>query len=345
MSKNCTVTVLMSVHNGETFLRQCIDSILNQTFTDFEFVIYDDCSTDRTNEIIMSYADSRIVYRRNAENQGLTKSLNDGVTRSNAKYIARMDADDIAYPERLEKQVRWMEEHPDISILGSSVNYFKETPGNGAISKQPSDDIDIKATLFISFTLLHPSIMIRKADLIKTGINYNPDFRYSQDHALYLDCIKAGLKFANISEPLLYMRAHKGSISQHHSKTQKSCSLNAREIFLTATGIASKCSESEISVFNHLAVSEYPKNTNEVHLYEQFVEKVCSNPATSKYFDVELLREMMSEALCDRAYYMIPDKSLRQSVLEARKSPLRKYCKPWSLKQRIKFQIKKLIYS
>ena len=97
------VTVLMSVYNGEKYLRQAIDSILNQTLRDFEFVIYDDCSNDSTAEIINSYSDTRIVYRRNSSNKGLTANLADGVKRSAARYIARMDADDVAYSNRLKK--------------------------------------------------------------------------------------------------------------------------------------------------------------------------------------------------------------------------------------------------
>ena len=180
------VTVLMSVYNGEKYLRQAIDSILNQTLRDFEFVIYDDCSNDSTAEIINSYSDTRIVYRRNSSNKGLTANLADGVKRSAARYIARMDADDVAYSNRLKRQVEWMDVHPEITILGTPVKYFSVSPGDGALSEQPQDDATIKARLFIDFTLMHPSIMIRRDDLVNRGINYNTDFRYSQDHALYL---------------------------------------------------------------------------------------------------------------------------------------------------------------
>ena len=127
MEKKCRITVLMSVYNGERYLKEAIESILNQTYKDFEFVIYDDCSTDNTPEIIESYSDSRIVYRRNSVNQGLTRNLADGVSRSAADYIARMDADDIAYPERLERQLEWMEHHPEVTVLGSPVSFFKDT--------------------------------------------------------------------------------------------------------------------------------------------------------------------------------------------------------------------------
>ncbi len=337
------ITVLMSVYNGETFLREAIDSILSQTYRDFEFVIYDDCSTDNTPKIIESYTDSRIVYRRNQENKGLTFNLADGVTQSKADYIARMDADDIAYPQRLATQVEWMDTNPDICILGSSVSYFKNKPGDLGVAKQPTDDATIKATLFISFTLMHPSIMIRRETLVQKGINYNPEYRCSQDHALYLDCIRAGLKFANLSQPLLYMRAHAGSISRARHGYQQECSQRARLLFLKSTGLAEGCSDEEIEAYNTFASGYYPETIEKVHAYERFAEKVYNSSFVEKYFDKNLLRHLMADKLCGGAYHAIEDKNTKKSALVARKSPLVIYSSKWSKKMKLKFLIKCLI--
>ena len=333
----------MSVYNGEQYLSQAIDSILAQTYRNFEFVIYDDCSTDGTSSIIKQYSDPRIIYRRNSSNMGLTWNLHDGVSRSRGQFIVRIDADDIAYPNRLEKQLRWMVKHPDITIVGTPVNYFKENPGDGSVALQPSDNDTIKAKLLISFTLMHPSIMIRKEDLEKNNINYNIDFRYSQDHALYLDCIRYGLKFANMAEPLLYMRFHSSSISCHNHFEQQKCSKAARKKFIDDTGIADTCSEQEICVYNNLASGEYPKGPSEVHTYEHFVTKICNNPITSEYFDIKILRSCLASALCDKSYFAISDKLLRKSAITARKSFLTKFSSHWSLKMKVKFLIKKLM--
>ena len=333
----------MSVYNGERYLRESIESILNQTYKEFEFVIYDDCSTDHTSEIIKSYADSRIVYRRNTENQGLTRNLADGISRSQTDFIARMDADDIAYSERLAKQLEWMDNHPEVTILGSSVTYFKETLGDLGVAKQPADDMTIKATLFISFTLMHPSIMIRREDLVKHGLNYNPEYRCSQDHALYLDCIRKGLKFANIDEPLLHMRAHGGSISRARHGLQQECSQRARLHFLQATGMADGCTAEEIAVYNTFASGEYPDSVHKIHVFEHFVKKVYNNPALSKYFDRDCLRRLMSEKLCGGAYHAIDNKQFKKSALAARRSWLKEYASEWSLVVKIKFIIKRFI--
>lgn len=343
MTSRPYITVLMSVYNGEQFLRLSIDSILAQTFTNFEFVIYDDCSTDSTSDIIKSYTDERIVYRRNDTNQGLTHNLADGVSRSEAKYIARMDADDIAYPERFAKQVAWMDEHRNISILGTPVTYFRNTLGDGGLAEQPVDDATIKATLFISFTLMHPTIMFRREDLVRHNLNYNPDYRYSQDHALYFDCIRKGLKFANYTDPLLHMRAHENSISRAKHGVQQECSQRARLNFLKATGIGKDCTTEEIEVYNFFASGVYPETPAKVHLFESFVKKVYEDSLLGKYFDKDIVRRLMAEILCDGAYHAIDDKQLKESALTARKSELRKYSATWPFKIEVKFLIKSIL--
>lgn len=343
MNYSHRITVLMSVYNGEKFLRSAIDSILNQTYKDFDFVIYDDCSTDGTAEIIKSYTDSRIIFRRNAQNQGLTKNLADGFSRAQTEYVARMDADDIAYPERLQTQLDWMDTHSDISILGTSVSYFCETPGDKGIALQPEDDVTIKALLFSSFTLMHPSIIIRKTDLDRCGLNYNPDFRYSQDHALYLDCIKAGLKFGNIREPLLYMRAHNGSISRAQHGPQQECSNRARLNFLKDTMTADGCTQEEINTYNSFASGEFPDTIEKVRAYERFVLKVCKNPRTSKYFNIDILRKTLSEKLLIGAYHAFELRGLKKIAWSVRNSELRSYCDNWTYKLKIKFYLKYLL--
>lgn len=343
MSANPSVTVLMSVYNGEQFLREAIDSILKQSYRDFEFIIYDDCSTDTTQSIVMSYADSRIRYRRNDINRGLTENLADGVNRSNAKYIVRMDADDIAFPDRIERQVAWMESHTDISIMGTPVSYFYEKPGDRGVAGQPYKDETIKAKLFIDFTLMHPSIIIRRESLVRHGINYNPAYRYSQDHALYFDCILAGLKFANMTAPLLYMRAHEGSISRYRHSAQRECSCRARTQFLINSGIEEGLTKEEIEVYNSFASGEFPRTRHEVRIFEQFAIDVCNNPATGKYFNVTVLLNNMAGKLVEAAYFASGRQGLKKAAwagFNTRLSP----CNDRSgIKHRLKFLLKLLL--
>lgn len=343
MASKPRVTVLMSVYNGDKYLREAIDSILAQTYHDFEFVIYDDCSTDSSGEIIKSYSDSRIIYRRNETNQGLTKNLADGVARSSADYIARMDADDIAYPERLKKQVAWMDEHKEISILGAPVMYFNEDDGDLGIAPQPYGDAAIKAKLFVSFTLMHPTIIIRAADLKTRGINYNPDYRCSQDHALYLDCIRAGLKFENYPEPLLRMRAHAGSISRAKHGLQQECSSRARTNFLKVTGISDGCTRDEIDSYNSFASGYTPKTRESVLALDNFVTKVLSAPSFDDYFDAVATRHLFVDSLAGMMYQVANKKEYAEVVNAALRTSIWPRHSKWPLMQQVKFAIKRIM--
>ena len=124
--KNPKVAVLMSVYNGEKYLREAINSILSQTFNDFEFLIINDGSTDGTADILKSYTDSRIKIINNEKNIGLTKSLNKGLKIAKGEYIARQDADDISMPERLKEEVAFLEIHKDYAVVGTFVKILNE---------------------------------------------------------------------------------------------------------------------------------------------------------------------------------------------------------------------------
>lgn len=340
MEEKKRITVLMSVYNGEKFLKSSIESILSQSYKLFDFVIYDDCSSDNTRNIIKSYNDSRIIYRRNETNQGLTKNLADGVLRAKTEYIARMDADDVACSNRLEKQLMWLDQHPDITILGTAVSYFNKVPGDNGVAYQPQDDEVIKATLLSSFTLLHPSIMIRKNDLVKNNINYNPEYRFSQDHVLYLDCIRWGLRFANLPEPLLYMRSHDGSISNAKHELQQLCSQKARRRFLEDTHIADGCTEAEMNVYNSFASGVFPDTPEKVRLLEDFVCKIYNNSNLSSYFNRDIVRSLMAEKISEGAYQNANIKRLKGCVCRARELPLLKYASSWPFLKTMKFYIK-----
>ncbi|MFT5919102.1 MAG: glycosyltransferase involved in cell wall biosynthesis, partial [Granulosicoccus sp.] len=137
------VTVLLPVYNAEKFLEQAIRSVLDQTFTEFEFLIINDGSTDRSEEIIVSFNDSRIRYIKNETNLKLIKTLNKGIEFASGKYIARMDADDISLPTRFEQQVALLEKQPEIGVCGTNCIIFT-TKGEESPSQYASDNDEIK---------------------------------------------------------------------------------------------------------------------------------------------------------------------------------------------------------
>ncbi len=152
MDKIPLISVVMPVYNSEKYLEEAINSILNQTFTDFEFIILNDGSTDKTEDIILSYSDSRILYIKNKTNLQIVKTLNKGIELASGKYIARMDSDDISSPERFEKLIEFMENNHEIDICST----WLETFGNRKkIWKNPLSHEEIKATLLFNSAKVH----------------------------------------------------------------------------------------------------------------------------------------------------------------------------------------------
>ena len=160
ISKTPAISVLMSVFNSDKYLHEAIDSILKQTFTDFEFIIINDASTDSSVNIIKSYNDIRIVLIENETNIGLTNSLNKGIKRATGKYIARMDADDIALPFRFAEQFSFMELHAEIGICGTWVETFNEK-GKIVVWDYPETHEKIICRQFFNVGFAHPTVMFR----------------------------------------------------------------------------------------------------------------------------------------------------------------------------------------
>lgn len=203
------VSVIMSVFNGEHYLRYAIDSILSQTFKDFEFLIIDDGSTDRSQEIIHSFSDTRIHLICNTENIGLTKSLNNGISLALGEYIARMDADDISHPTRLERQVAYLDSHPDVALVGACADTIDDTGlvvGTLCYLASPSF-----SDFLAGNQVIHGTMLVRKKILEFVG-GYPEYFRLSQDYALLLN-ISEKFTVCNLQEILYRLRIHNQSVS------------------------------------------------------------------------------------------------------------------------------------
>ncbi len=206
------ISVVMTVYNSEKFITDAVKSILSQTFEDFEFIIVDNNSADRSKAIIASFNDQRVVFIANPTNLGQTKALNIGIRRAKTDLIARMDADDIAMPTRLEKQYRFMSQHPDVAVVGSWCKDIDENGRDQRTYKVVTEPFEIKSHLsasgdLTSWCITHPSVMIRKRVLQEVGL-YNEEMSasgYPQDYELWMKIIRH-YPMANIPEILLKYR-------------------------------------------------------------------------------------------------------------------------------------------
>ncbi|MBF0119176.1 MAG: glycosyltransferase [Desulfobacterales bacterium] len=195
------ITVLMAVYNGEKTIRRAIESILNQTFQEFEFLIVNDCSTDHTIEIIQTYKDSRIRLYNNHTNIGQTKSLNIGLNEAKGEYIARIDADDYSLPQRLAKQYKYIFSHPEYDVVGTDCAVINEHNEKITIARKKYSKEDIIIQTITSPPLNHVSVIMKKKSVLKVG-GYDPSYKTLADYHLWSKLIISGFKFANLSEVL-----------------------------------------------------------------------------------------------------------------------------------------------
>lgn len=222
------VSVLMSVYKEPSmYIRAAISSILNQTFTDFEFVIVGDSpesDRDRVFGIIEEYAshDCRIVFIPNVENIGLTKSLNIGLDFCKGKYIARMDADDISLPTRLEKQVQFMETNSQVLASSSWIQYIDESGQIlDRIIKNKFDAKELRTEILSNSVLAHPASIYHRI-INGVPVKYDESFLYAQDYALWVWILQYG-ELSNIQDVLIFYRTSKAQISSTHNLTQTEC--------------------------------------------------------------------------------------------------------------------------
>jgi Glycosyltransferases involved in cell wall biogenesis len=214
-----SITVLMPAYNAERFIGKAIESILNQTYKDFEFLIINDGSTDATESIIQSYSDSRILYIKNDKNIGLIATLNTGINMANGEWIARMDSDDVALPQRLEYQKNYFDEHKETDVLATTIIFMNEsgeTTGTWSLDQKTINPNDIKSALIRENCIAHPTVMCRTSLLQK--FRYRSNSLHIEDYDLWLRLLNRGYYFAKINTPLLYYRVHTESVTGTHLK-------------------------------------------------------------------------------------------------------------------------------
>ena len=230
-SKTPLVSVVMPVYNGIPYLPEAIRSILSQSFSDFEFIIINDGSTDDSEKVISEFNDKRIIYIKNEINLGLIESLNKGIRIAKGKYIARMDADDVAYSNRLELQVQKFSLNPNAMVVGSDYLLMKRNSTKHIKNKDDSDYN--KAVLFFSTCFCHPTVMMRNI-FGEKNVFYDKKYIHAEDYKLWVDIYAYG-DFLNVNHALLKYRSHESQISTKNKETQLKVSREIRKNYCEKT--------------------------------------------------------------------------------------------------------------
>ena len=208
------VSIVMPVYNAEPYLAESIRSVLTQTWTDFELLIVDDCSTDRSPEVAASFHDPRIRYYRNECNLGVAASRNRGVRLARGEFVAQMDQDDIARPYRIARQVMYLRKHPEVSLCGGSIVKF--SPVSRHLIAFPRYHEELRVTHLFHSGFAHPTVMARREFLVREGLFYDESCRNLEDYELWCRWIDKA-RVANLREVLLEYRVHGNQLSREHS--------------------------------------------------------------------------------------------------------------------------------
>ena len=222
------VSVVMAVHNGERHLAKALFSVLAQTYSTLEVIVINDGSTDSTPRLLADCHDPRLVVLKNDRNEGLARSLNRGIERAKGSYIARMDADDVCHLHRIEYQVRYMEQHPEVGLLGTACRIIDGTGNAHDVVVHPQSDAAMRWRLLFAPPLAHPTALIRREILLNHNLRYDPAWPVAQDYELWSRLLKF-CRGANLTEALLDYRVHSSGTSAMKRDDQESWALRVCE--------------------------------------------------------------------------------------------------------------------
>jgi glycosyltransferase involved in cell wall biosynthesis len=284
------VSVVKAVYNGEKYLAEAIESVLGQTFSDFELIVVDDGSTDRTPECLQRFAalDPRIVALCPGR-VGFPGALNLGIERSRGEYIARFDADDISLPTRLEKQVAFMDANAEITAGGSAIEIFGDN--RPSIMRFPSAHGVIRTHLLFSCPLSHPTVILRKHELLRRDMWYRGEFGGVADYDMWCRLDRGGALLANMPDVLVRYRRHPSQISSADQSGQQRLADQVRRDQLNHYGI--DASLGELEIHSALATWNYRSLTGCLDEVGRWLEKVESALARDPRFPIRALRDLL----------------------------------------------------
>jgi len=285
MIKLPTISVILPIYNCELYIKEAVDSVLNQTFRDFELIIIDDCSTDSTLKIIKSYQDSRIKLIEKEKNSGYTDSLNMAIKLAKGKYIARMDGDDICMPERFAKQVEFLNANCEVILCGTAIQIIDSEK----VLKHPLTHEEILVKLCFGTSFCHPSVMVRKEILLEN--NYDKSFEPAEDFELWTRLAFLG-KLANLDAVLLQYREHPNQISNTNTSVQLNNAFQVKLQMLNHLSVLDFFTKEEVSnAIENISHYSFAEVSKSLQLFTYLINR---NKKTL-IFQVDLFEEKVSK--------------------------------------------------
>lgn len=290
------LSVVMPVYNAAIHLEQAIDSVLAQTFGDFELLLLDDGSSDGSAAILAGYqADARVRVLPSPDNQGLIATLHRGFGASRAPLIARMDADDVCAPDRFALQVEFLRTHPDVDIVGGAIRFIGNTP-EPRLFEFPGDHDQIRAAMLFYCPLAHPTLMFRRS-LIDDGLMvFDEAFRHAEDLHLWSRLLLRK-RAANLADHLLDYRLHGGQVSSGQASAQYQASLRVRQLMLAEAGI--QPSEMELRLHESVILEMASLEADYLRGLRAWFDTLRAANARSGYWQPDALDSLLREKLLE----------------------------------------------
>jgi glycosyltransferase involved in cell wall biosynthesis len=326
------VSVIMPVFNGAQYVKEAVESVLNQDFADFEFIIIDDKSTDGTAEVINSIKDDRIRFFINEKNLGRAGSDNASLKYVTGEFIAKMDSDDICLPNRLSRQVQFLEKYPQINVVGSWMQNFGASQ---YLNKYPESPALARCATLFSLPVGNPSVMMRADLFLKEGMYYDEQLRQTEDFDFFARYAHQ-LVVATLPEALIHYRTYPDNFKKNVLKERGEVSHQVRENFLKAWGLS--FSPEEARLHHALAHSDLSlAGEKDYQNYQKWLLKIYEYNLANPFFEDSVLKKYLAEKWFQFCY-LNPLKRFG-SLRSYQQSTLKEYYSiPLSLK--IKFLIK-----
>lgn len=300
-----TLSVVVPTYNAAQYVAEAVSSVLSQDFTDFELLLIDDGSTDDTTSVVSQFVyDPRIRILRNERNMGLIATLHRAYSECRAPLIARMDADDICMPDRFSRQVAFLGDHPEVSILGGAIRFFGNVAPNVFVF--PSLHADIHPAMLFYCPLAHPALMFRRELLDQGLIHYDDAFRYAEDYHLWSRLLLK-VKAANLPETVLNYRLHAKQVSSDSSDKQYAASLHVRRQIFLECGLVP--TDEEVALHESVILERPLACADYLLALAAWFLRLEAAALQSGYFDVDALYNLLKTKFLETAHRVGADLS------------------------------------
>lgn len=300
------ISVVMPVYNAKAYVAEALQSVLDQTYRNFELLVIDDGSTDDSRAVIQRFHDPRVVIAENLQNVGVVATLNKLLRLSRGNFIARMDADDIAEPDRFVKQLNFLNSHPEVDIVGGAIQYF------GGIKRPytvvfPTDHEDIRVALLFYCSLAHPTLMFRRSLIDRNLLQYSDDFRHAEDYYLWTQLLQQ-VRSANLTDVLLRYRLHLKQVRSEHLDLQYEVAVEVRKLLLSRGGV--DCTDADIELHESIVGGRFGTNTAYINQVGSWFDKIEQSNRTSGFWDPWALHRILAGKSAEVAHRLALGRSV-----------------------------------